>query len=267
MKNILIAILLLLFVGQVVAETEYKQITLKNRTAESVKTMLSPVLPKQCALSGEAYTLIVKCDVNEMPALMKLVKQLDVPEKTLIVQFKRLHNADYNLKQAHGKVQTYSTQPDSNQTQVRKISVQDGNEAYIGTGESFPYRDFYATLIGAGSVTQYKDLLSGFTIKPQLHGNQVKLTINWQYDALNRKGTDWERSHSTISSEQSSSVINLPLGKWINMSQFGTSSFTAENVRVYDTRLISDPKTNLLIRVDLAPQAGKYRATFPQGHY
>lgn len=256
LKRIL-AITALMFTLSALAEDVYQTIKLQNRSAENMQALLTPLLPKACSTSGDGYQLILKCSPQQMQQLTDLVSKLDQPEDSLVIRFKQIKNADFNAQNdSYDPVVTYSTQPNSNQMQEREIKVQDGKEAYIAFGESFPYQNFFVGLFGVGFDQQYKDVMSGFTVKPDVHGNQVTLNVEWKFDDLARSGSAWERRKSTINKSQTSTSVNLPLGEWVDISQYGTKSYIPqEESVVYDTRNVTKPETHLLIRVDLAPHA------------
>lgn len=248
-------VVLFLFTLSAYAADVYKDITLTHRPASEVQQMLSPLLPKTCAVSGEGNQLLVKCDPQQVTQIVNLVTELDVPQKTLVIRFKQIVNADFNLQNGRvGAVKSYSTQPQANQMQEREIMVQNGQEAYVNLGSAFPYQQFFVSLFGFGSEQKYQQVMSGFSVLPSLSGSQVSMDINWKYEKIAQSDSYWQQRHSEIEQSQASTKITLPLGEWVDISQYGTKSYVPQHTKVYSTQEITQPQTHLLIRADLSPQ-------------
>ena len=123
-------------------------------------------------------------------------------------------------------------------------------------GQSFPSQSFFGGLFGVGFEQHFKDLLTGFTVMPELRGSQVTLNIECQFKSLAKQDADWEQRQSAISQAHTSTSVNIPLGEWVDISQINRDSYALEPAKIYDTQDVDDPKTHLLIRVDIAPLEG-----------
>lgn len=102
---------------------------------------------------------------------------------------------------------------------AQTLRVMEGREAFIRVGQSVPLRgrQVTRTVVGGQVVeqvvesTQYRDVTTGFYVRPRLSGNRVTLDISPQREKLSndiRGGVDVQRVVTTVSGR---------LGEWMEI--------------------------------------------------
>lgn len=266
-------VLLLLLQTQVfAAQLEMQVIQLHQKTAADLIPVIKPLLPEGSAVSGTAYELIIKAPPEVQQQLGPVIAKLDQAPKNLIISIRRAHNAGHDLKsESKTKVTVYTTTNRIDRDQAKSILVQDGQAAYIATGEEFPTRPenyLNFSLYPVNNLPpEYKKLNSGFYVTPRLQDQQVVLNISWDFQQLQQNRDDWQRRKSPITNEQTQTRVTIPLGEWYDLSNASTRFLRADDRTLYDTADLKNPDSSLYIKVDLKPNQQRNRVTYPQGKF
>ena len=224
-------------------------IDLKNRPAEELVPLLTPMLGSDGAITGTAYQLIIRTSPQNLQQIKQLLKQLDkAPRQLLISVFQgserelhevsgqidvRYDNDNIHLgigqqparRGARARVQdngvladgsVHSTRVRSSRQPVQQLRILSGESGYIETGQSIPYfngRLFHPA--GNQAVLKtgvaYKDMATGFTVRPLLHNETVTLEINPYQESISRNAAD------VIDTQSASTRVSGALGKWLEI--------------------------------------------------
>jgi len=142
-----------------------------------------------------------------------------------------------------------STLSDRN-TQTLRVS--EGREAFIQVGQSVPVRgrQVTRTVVGGQVVeqvvdsTEYRDVTTGFYVRPRLSENHVMLDISPQRESLSgdiRGGVNVQRVVTTVSGR---------LGEWIEIGGIGQDASGQQAVLLGRTSSSASDHRRVLVKVD-----------------
>jgi len=144
-----------------------------------------------------------------------------------------------------------STLSDRN-TQTLRVS--EGREAFIQVGQSVPVRGRQVTrsVVGGQVVeqvvdsTEYRDVTTGFYVRPRLSGDRVMLDISPQRESLSgdiRGGVNVQRVVTTVSGR---------LGEWIEIGGIGQDASGQQAVLLGRASSSASDRRRVLVKVDEA---------------
>lgn len=253
MRILTLILALLLQTGQPAA-SELDIIELNNRTAEEIIPLLQPLLNPDESLSGRGFQLILKADAARQSQIRSLVSKLDRAAAQLMISVFQGSERDlrslgidagiryqdnntdvrtgsdaspgtgtsigFQGKHAQVTGKVISTKARMQDNPVYRLRITEGTAGYISTGKSIPY--FSGNVYQqrgqnlVESSVAYKDVTSGFYVKPRLNGNRVTLDISPRRDSL-----DPSRA-GAINTRSATTTISGTLGQWIPLG--GTST-------------------------------------------
>jgi len=222
----LAALLFLLFQSTVVMASELDVIELQNRPAEEIVPLIQPMLNAGESVSGKGFQLILKADAARQSEIRGLVSKLDRASAQLMISV--FQGSERDMKalgidtqvsvsndNVKGRATAYGTRGRMEDNPVSSLRITEGTAGYIETGKSVPYYSGQAYGgIGRGGVAadvEFKDVTTGFYVKPRLNGKTVILEVSPHRDSLDasRPGQIKTRSAATTVSGQ--------LGQWIQL--------------------------------------------------
>jgi len=278
MKNIL-ALLLFLVSLNAWSDMIIETIQLQHRNSEEVVPIVKPMLDPEGSLTGLGYKIIIKSTPDNISEIRTLIKEIDVNPKNLKIsvsyrdQSKQSNRGGSVSIQARGDIgsveigdpdnqldgnltvsnsndkvkfdaRIYETKSKNNNNDIQTMSVTEGYWGTISMGQEIPYARRVRNADGTVTETvQYKKIMSGFRVMPQVNGENVTLTIQQQKQARSNNGI-------SIDSSQIETVISGRLGEWMfiggtdhqkNLSQSGLS---------YSTRIRSTDVNQVWIKVE-----------------
>lgn len=220
-------------------------IQLQNRPAEDVIPVVKPMLGPDDSITGQGFKLFLRASPATQEQVREMIRSLDVAAQMLLIsvfqgsdrdlralgvsgQFQaqggdgslsvgrdrpRGRGADisYSTRNASGGVNTISTRGRLRDNPIHQLRVTAGSEGYIETGESIPYFSgarWFAPGAVVGGV-DYKDVTTGFYVRPRVHGEQVTLQVSpFKQSPSNTRGGD-------INTQRASTTISGRLGEWL----------------------------------------------------
>ncbi len=226
-----------------VSAAELTIIDLKHRTADEVLPVLRPLVGSDVSLSGADYKLLVRGDAREIARVREALAVLDRAQRQLMISVRYDASPQNNVgelgvtgtaSQRGSQIvvrggTTTSTMRDNNVSSVR---VLEGNAAHIATGQSVPVVTAVMLPsrsgrhpVGAGAITDYRELTSGFNVVPRVNGDRVMLDISTQ----EQRATDLGSGSATV--QRTTSTIAGQLGEWIELGGV-TSSISEQSTSV-----------------------------------
>lgn len=234
-------------------------IDLKYRTAAEVIPVLQPLLEQGGALTGQDYKLFVRTSPGNLQQLRAAVAQLDRKPNQLVVSVRRStqQEVDRERAQASGVVSnrgaavavtaTNSNARDHNDG-VSSVQVIEGNSAFISSGSDVPIVTAAAARGGhrpfAGTVTEYRNLSSGFVVTPRVNGTHVVLDIEQQDERV---------TNGTVQTQHLTTQASGPLGEWLRLGGVNETSSSQQSgilSRQYSTQ--SDAR-EVWVKVEKTP--------------
>ena len=137
---------------------------------------------------------------------------------------------------------------------TQTLRVSEGREAFISIGQSVPVRGRQVTrTVVNGQVveqvvdsTQYRDVATGFYVRPRVSGNRVMLDISPQRESLSseiRGGVNVQRVVTTVSGQ---------LGEWIEIGGIGQNASGQQSVLLGRSSGTTTDTRRVLVKVDEA---------------
>jgi len=259
---------LLLWTGPSPAD-EVEVIELRHRPAEELIPLLRPMIDETGSLTGQGFRLIIRSSPADIDRLRQLVERLDsAPRQLLISVFQgsesdlqrsgsavAIEYSSRNPSISTGKKvdergggarisgSTFSTRARSKDAPIQQLRIREGAAGHIETGQSIPYFSSKLWLGARRSAVQagigYKDVSTGFYVRPRVHGDRVTLDISPYKEALSPKGG------GIIDTQSAATTVTGPLGQWIEVggsrtlkdSSDRSTGSTASTRQRNDTRL------------------------------
>ena len=233
-------------------------IDLKSRSAEELIPLIKPHLPN-LSLSGRGYQLIARGSNEDLQNLKVMLEQLDKAMQRLriTVDFTGVkYSNDQGIsasgkisnRDSHVTVKTYSTRNRDDSAQVQNIMTIEGQAAFIQSGVSVPVGRSLSYPNGHSynreSHVQYRDVVTGIHVLPQMRGDQVTL-----YVATVRGGQSKQR-YKVFTRQAAETVVRGQLGEWILIGGVAQSGTSDGSGTTYSTRTRGEQFGNIRIRVD-----------------
>ncbi len=204
------------------AHAEINFITLKHRSAETLIPLLQPVLDDGIKISGHGETLIVNSKPWQLEELQPLIEQLDTPLQSLMISITQgdtdKHSArhgDVSGSTDHPQVRLYGTNKKGKAAIAQQLRVIEGQWATIRAGESIPVSKQMTTQSPHGMSTQqsieYKEVQSGFEVKPRIHGEGVTLEVRPFRATRSKSGA------GIIEQQDITTTVSGKIGEWITI--------------------------------------------------
>jgi len=286
MKRILLILVVLLgwaLAGHA-QQTVLEVIPLKYRNADQIIPMLKPLLAPGGTISGIQNKVIVRTTPENLAELRKVLALVDNAPKRLLISVKQEEAGSSSLDEAEisgsiGTDRARATVPGTGSTQggnvqirrgddvargrvlrsqsaatdrtVQTVQVLEGNEAFIHIGQSvaIPSGSISVTVIGAQATqsTEYRDVGTGFRVRPRVNGDQVTLEISTQRDSVG------DPNAQSFNVQRVDSVISGRLGQWMELGGIGQQSTQSDRGTVSRRSNIGTDDRRVMLKVEEVP--------------
>ena len=228
-------------------ELELEVITLKYRTAQEVLPIVQPFVNQRGGtVSGMRNQLIVRTTPANLAEIKQILASIDSAPRRLMVTVKQDTGqlasqgaAEISGSAAAGRARVVvpgsqdtrgltvertqgnnalrarvlSNESRGNENNVQQLQVLEGNEAFIRVGQSVPVPQQTVVTTSQGTqvveTVQFRDINSGFYVKPRVSGDQVTLEVSPQRETAGAGGS--------VNTQRASSVVSGRLGEWIEL--------------------------------------------------
>lgn len=241
-RNYILIGLLLCFSLQVIAEIEFKIITLQHRFAEDILPVIKPLVGSQGTVTAMQNNLIIRTDSSNMVEIEQIIASLDTVRQNLKITVNRQSNlssdksnteisarkqignvaigtSNYpNNTNARNTKDSVAINIENNQSKTSSnsnqfIQVSDGERAFIYVGQFIPYTQEWITLtrryLSVQRTTEFIEINTGFAVRPRSIGNQIELEITPRFSQLNQNGF--------IDFEALTTVVRVNRGEWVDI--------------------------------------------------
>jgi hypothetical protein len=218
------------------AETIFKIITLQHRFASDLLPTISPMVGVDGTATGMQNQLILRASPERMHDIEAIVESLDVARVNRRITVSNINSIEtqQNRTEASGTIRksnvTISNDrraiPNSGRVDIERntsntyrnsnqfINVLDGERAYISNGQIVPFTQEWISLtrhyVQIERFTDWREITTGFAVRPRTIGNQIELEITPRISRLNNQGF--------IDFESLTTTIRVGLGDWVNIS-------------------------------------------------
>jgi len=257
--NLMLWIWLMTAGSTIAAELLIQVVPLRYRTAEQLLPLLEPLVNKPGTVSGSQGDLIIRASRSNLADIMKVLGTLDRAPRRLLITVRHDAPGDQSAdgtalqgdRAASGR-RVYGTGALANDRHAQRLHVDEGSEATIHVGQFVPVTSRRTVRrIAAGRVwedtveaTEYRDVLTGFTVKPRLLGDVVSLELIPQLDT---SGTQGRRSMHV---QRLATTVSGRLGEWIELGAVLAGDAVDSGASSYGTRSVREDTRRILVRVD-----------------
>lgn len=248
-------IIYLLLILPLIAQAEINFISLKHRNAETLIPLLQPVVDEGIKISGTGPTLIVNSLPWQLTEIRQIVQELDTPLQSLLISVRqekekksKVIRGDVSGTVEKPKIKIFGTSKNGRDRVSQQLRVIEGEWATIRAGESIPV--VTQTVIDGVSqqAIEYKDIDSGFEVRPLLRGESITLTIKpfRAKRSLNGGGlVQQQELHTTVTGQ---------LGQWIELGGADESHHYSGSGTVYITGKSRNLTHNVSVMVERLAQ-------------
>lgn len=228
-------LILLFFSFSAFAKTEFKIITLQHRFASDLLPIIEPMVGADGTATGINNQLILRAQPARMREIEEIVTKLDAARVNRKITVKTSNNLqsqqerveakgaakvgkvtvsnDRHSKPNSGRVEAENNSSNSSQNSKQFINVLDGERAFIRVGQIVPFTQEWVTLtnryVQIERTTDWREISTGFAVRPRTVGNNVELEITPRIARLNNQGY--------IDFEELTTVMRVSLGHWVDI--------------------------------------------------
>lgn len=262
-------VLLLTSFSLMAGQNEFRMITLKHRFAEDILPIVQPMVGESGTANAMDNHLIIRTTPDRMAAIEQVVAEFDVARRNIRIEISHENNMRMDRSRAaiSGRARTGDGEIIIGDRPPRRsganveigkssgnisrrggefVTVMDGADAFIRVGQSVPYTQQWAVFTRryahVGQTTEFRDITTGFAVRPRYIGDTVEVEIVPRIARLNSSGF--------IDFEELATTVRLTPGEWFDLG--GTMGSRDEVSRaILGSRSASaSESTALMIRVD-----------------
>lgn len=231
--------ILLLICSSAFAETEFKIFSLQHRFASDLLPIVEPMVGADGTANAIDSQLIVRAQPERMREIEALVANMDIARVNRKITVSTSNNmqsqrerveakgatkvgkvtisndrkAQNSNKPNSGRVDIENSSSNTQQSSNQFINVLDGERAFIRVGQLVPFTQEWVTItrryIQVDRFTDWREVTTGFAVRPRTIGNEVELEITPRIARLNNQGY--------IDFEELTTVIRTSLGAWVDI--------------------------------------------------
>lgn len=250
-------IVLLLCLSLPVMASELRTFDLRHRSADELIPIIQPVLDADAAISGTGYTLIVRSSKENLRQIASLVEQLDqAPQQLLITveqggeqQGSRI-GAEVPGSRSEQRIgaRVYSSEREKLDSIGQQLRVMEGQWATIRAGQSIPQVVQQYRHSASGSEIEhrieYKDVESGFEVRPLISGDEVTLEIR------PFRATPSQSGGGVIEQQSLFTTVRGKLGQWMDIGGHTEQQKQHEYGTIYTTKERDQLLRNIRLKVE-----------------
>lgn len=277
MKRFILAIVLLIGSGPLVADYPLEIIQLNNRPVAEIIPLLRPFIVPDGSIAGMNDQLIIRTSPDNLAEIRRILQRLDQRPRNLRISVRQSAGGRYSQRSIqadvdtmlgkHAKVVVGNPRGGGNRLRIQEartesdldathtLRVLEGRPAFIATGESVPITE-QTTIINDDTVhqqltTRYQDVTSGFYVVPRINGSMVTLEIG---PHMARPGSPQTGHKSSYQIQQAHSVVSGRLGEWITLGGVTRSAVGEDRTILKQARTTSgDDRLIELLVEEISP--------------
>ncbi len=202
---------------------------LQHRSVEELIPLLTPLADPETRIGGEGQRLVIRGSQDDIATLAGILKEFDRQIAQFVIQVRQsrqtqqLQRQGRQLSTAGNKnAATLSTGSgltlsNNQQAVTQTLRIAEGQRGFLQIGRDEPFsrgmRMLAGDIFGFGENIEYREVTTGFWVSPELRGTRLRLQLTPQMSTL-----DSAARQKTVEFQQSSTVVEIPLGRWVNLS-------------------------------------------------
>lgn len=258
---------------------EARVIPLKHRPAAEVMPLIRPLLGPDDVLSGTDFRLIIRTSDKNLKEVERVLAQVDVARQRLRITVEQVSGNDRTTtsrsvtgsagvgdkariilpdrpaEQGGLVVQKDGLRYTANQrtTSAGNASTQtvltlDGQRAFIRVGQSAPHVRKILALSRRQWVllqdVELQDVMTGFEVLPQVHGDRVLLVITPRLSSLRDPATGLADFHEL------SATVETKLGEWLDLGEILGSRGEVERAILESASTTTDERRTVRLKIE-----------------
>ena len=258
---------------------EARVIPLKHRPAAEVMPLIRPLLGPDDVLSGTDFRLIIRASDRNLKEIERVLAQVDVARQRLRITVEQVSGNDRTTtsrsvtgsagvgdkariilpdrpaEQGGLVVQKDGLRYTANQrtTSAGNASTQtvltlDGQRAFIRVGQSAPHVRKILALSRRQWVllqdVELQDVMTGFEVLPQVHGDRVLLVITPRLSSLRDPATGLADFHEL------SATVETKLGEWLDLGEILGSRGEVERAILESASTTTDERRTVRLKIE-----------------
>jgi type II secretory pathway component GspD/PulD (secretin) len=145
------------------------------------------------------------------------------------------------------KARVLSSRSASNDRSVQTLQVTEGGEAWINVGQSVAVDGGSLTISPLGAQvtqsTQYRDVGTGFRVKPRVNGSNVTLEISTQRDTVSGDTRNFDV-------QRVDTVVSGRLGEWMELGGVAQQSTRSDRGTISRSTSMGSDNRSVYLKVD-----------------
>lgn len=261
-------LIFLLFSCCALAETEFKIFTLQHRFASDLLPIIEPMVGPDGTATGMNNQLILRAAPDRMREIEQTVAKLDaarINRKVTVSSSNSIQSQrerveatgstrvgkvtvsnDRRARPNSGNIDIENSTSNTRQNSNQFINVLDGERAFIRVGQIVPFTQEWVTItrryIQVDRFTDWREVTTGFAVRPRTVGNQVELEITPRIAKLNGQGF--------IDFEELSTIVHAQLGNWVDLGGTMQNHDDVSRKILGIQRSASQENSSLRVKVD-----------------
>lgn len=261
-------------------QTVLEIIPLKHRTVEQVLPIIQPFVEKQGAINGMNNQLIIRATPSNLSQIKEILNQIDTVQRKLLITVRQSTQRDMEGNEGEvsgrfgignntrvivgstgsrnggsvevgrggdvARARVYSTQRLEDSANTQQLQVLEGGQAFIRMGTSVPVPE--RTVVRNGQRvtviegTAYRDVTSGFYVRPRIQGNRVTLEISPQHNTVDAQGN--------INIQQAQTEVSGRLGEWMEIGGINQARSASQSGIAYSATETGQDQRRILLKVE-----------------
>ncbi|MEO8419062.1 MAG: secretin N-terminal domain-containing protein [Methylophilaceae bacterium] len=240
---------------------------MQHRFADDLLPVVQPMVGEGGSASAINNQLLLRATLERMAAIEQVVATLDVSRKNVRITIRHddTQQAQHDRLGISGRIRSGEVRMgvgeagrdgvqlnvDHEQSNMSErgsefVTVLDGERAFIRVGQSVPYTEQWALwsqrYLNIQQTTEFRDITTGFAVRPRYIGDQLELEIAPRIARLNSAGF--------IDFEELATTVRVTPGQWFDLG--GTMQLKDDVSRA----ILSNQQgsgaqtTSLMIKVD-----------------
>ncbi|MGQ0441930.1 MAG: secretin N-terminal domain-containing protein [Methylophilaceae bacterium] len=263
-----LGLIFILFSFSALAETEFKIITLQHRFAADLLPIIQPMVGEDGTATGIDNQLILRASAVRMLQIEQTITQLDIARINRKITVRTSHdtqsqqdlteaNANVRIGRAtinnnrrvppnSGRIDIERNSSNISQNSQQFIQVIDGERAFIRVGQIVPLTQEWVTItqryVQIDRITDWREISTGFAVRPHTIGNQIELEITPRIARLNHQGF--------IDFEELTTILRVSLGDWLDIGGVMLANDEVSRKILGLQRASGQYRSNLMVKVD-----------------
>lgn len=262
-------VLLLVSFSLMAGQNAFRMITLKHRFAADILPIVQPMVGEGGTANAMDNHLIIRTTPDRMAAIEQVVAEFDVARRNIRIEISHANNmqmeegraaisgrgrmgdgeiiiGDRPPRRSGANVEIGKGSSNISQRGGEFVTVMDGADAFIRVGQSVPYTQQWAVFTRryahVGQATEFRDITTGFVVRPRYIGNEVEVEVAPRIARPNSSGF--------IDFEELATIVRLRPGEWFDLGATMGSRDEVSRAILSSSSASASESTALMIRAN-----------------